>query len=446
MSTPPGRSGIGLIRVSGPECLSLARHLVNSPSFAPEPNRASLRTLRDPETGEALDQALITYFKSPHSFTGEDVLEVSCHGSPILLTRVIDILLAAGARPAEPGEFTLQSLVNKRLNLTQAEAVRDLIEARTHAAVRQAARQLGGELSARIQPYKSSLVEVIVLLESSLEFVEEDLPADLVESAGLKLSGLADRLERLAATFQTGRLMKEGVRVTLAGRPNVGKSSIFNGLIGFERAIVTDIAGTTRDTIGEVLEIEGIQVLLTDTAGIRRASDIIEQMGIERTLRAVNDADLTVLVIDGTEEISADEESFIRDPSAGKLIVAVNKSDLPDYIRFSPQFLINNHPVVAVSAKTGDGLDRLRDLIAGQFLSESSNISDFVITNSRHYELLLRTAEDVRESQRLLTERAGEELVLVGLYSSLKYLGEITGETTSDEILGQIFSTFCIGK
>jgi tRNA modification GTPase len=446
LSTPPGRSGIGVIRLSGPQSLSLARKLVNSPAFSPEPNQAMLKTLRDPENGQALDQAIITYFKSPHSFTGEDVLEFSCHGSPLLLMRVIDILLASGARAAEPGEFTLQALVNKRLNLTQAEAVRDLIEARTQAAVRQAARQLGGELSAQLQPYKGSLIDIIVLLESSLEFVEEDLPSDLLARAGQKLSELAESLERLAATFQTGRLLKDGIRVTLVGRPNVGKSSLFNGLMGYERAIVTDIAGTTRDTIGEVLDINGIRVLLTDTAGIRAASDVIEQMGIERTLRAVGDADLLILVVDGTGSVSEDEQSFIQTHAGAKLIVAVNKSDLPAYDSSRFRSMVEGGTILEISAVQGTGLENLRGLIAEQFLSESSNIADFVITNSRHYELLLRTAEAVRNSQALLLQRAGEELVLVDLHAGLRYLGEITGETTSDEILGHIFSTFCIGK
>jgi len=446
LSTPPGRSGIGVIRLSGPESLPLARKLLDSPSFEPEPNRAVLRTIREPESRTELDHALITYFKAPYSYTGEDVVELSCHGSPPLLMRVIDILLASGARPAEAGEFTLRSVANKRLNLSQAEAVRDLIEARTRAAVRQAARQLGGELSARLQPFKGALVDIIVFLESSLEFVEEDLPTDLIEGAGLKLSGLVTDLERLAATFQTGRLLKEGVRVTLVGRPNVGKSSVFNMLIGYERSIVTEFAGTTRDTVGEVLNIGGIQVHLTDTAGIRVASDVIEQLGIERTMRAVNDADFTILVIDGTVPISEEEESFLRDTSSGRLIVAINKSDLPGYNPSSLQFGANDYPVLEISARTGTGLDELRALIAAQFLGESSNYDDFVITNSRHYDLLLRAAEVVRESQGLLAQRAGEELVLIGLYAGLKYLGEITGATTSDEILGQIFSTFCIGK
>jgi tRNA modification GTPase len=446
LSTPPGRSGIGVIRISGPESLSLIRKLLSPPALEPEPNRVTLRTLRDPENGEILDRALITYFKAPRSFTGEEVLELSCHGSPLLLMRVMDILLAAGARPAEPGEFTLQALINKRLNLTQAEAVRDLIEARTQAAARQAARQLGGEVSSQLQPYKDTLIDIIVMLESSLEFVEEDLPGDLAESAGHKLSELTADLERLAATFQTGRLLKEGVKVTLAGRPNVGKSSLFNSLIGYERAIVTDIAGTTRDTIGEVLDIEGIHVLLTDTAGIRAASDAIERLGVERTLRAVKDADLTILVIDGTGPLTAEEEAFIHDPTSGKLIVAVNKSDLPGYNSYPLESTAHNHPVLGISAKTGEGLDHLRTLIAGQFLHEGSNTVDFVITNSRHYELLLRSAQAVGDSRELLGQKAGEELVLVGLYAALKYLGEITGETTSDEILGRIFSTFCIGK
>ncbi|HEX5709190.1 MAG TPA: GTPase, partial [Pyrinomonadaceae bacterium] len=249
LSTPPGRSGIGVVRMSGAGALALVRSLLREEEFDPEPNRVSLKSIHDPESGAVIDRALVTYFKAPHSFTGEDVIELSCHGSPPLLLHVIDAILRRGARAADPGEFTLRALSNGRLNLSQAEAVRDLIDARTFAGVRQAARQLGGELSARLQPVKDALIEIIVPLESALEFVEDDLPEDVTRDVAHKLSSLVARLSDLARTFRSGRLLKDGLRVTIVGRPNVGKSSLFNGLLAMDRAIVTEIPGTTRDSL-----------------------------------------------------------------------------------------------------------------------------------------------------------------------------------------------------
>lgn len=446
LSTPPGRSGIGVVRLSGPDALPLVRILLHEEGFDPEPNRVSLRALRDPESGQVLDRALVTYFKAPHSYTGEDVFELSCHGSPPLLLRLIDALLAAGARAADPGEFTLRAVSNGRLNLTQAEAVRDLIDARTAAAVRQAARQLGGELSARLQPIKDSLVSLIVPLESSLEFVEDDLPEDITRNLAERLSALRRELEDFADTFRQGRLLKEGLRVTLAGRPNVGKSTIFNKLLKNDRAIVTDIPGTTRDTLSEVINIRDVPVLISDTAGIRVAQDRVEQLGVERTRRAIVDADLVIVVLDGSQPLAAEDEEILLEASDQRRLIVVNKSDLGelplDEIRASG----NGAKVLSVSAKTGAGFDALRAAMLEPFALQDSHETSFVITNARHYDLLRRTADALRASQSLLEERVSEELVLVGLYDGLRLLGEITGETTAEDVLTEIFSTFCIGK
>jgi tRNA modification GTPase len=446
LSTPPGRSGIGVIRISGERALDLTRSLLRDPDFSPEPNRVTLKAVFDPDTLEVIDRVIVTFFESPHSYTGDDVVELSCHGSPPLLLRVLDSLLLLGARAADPGEFTMRAVANGRLNLTQAEAVRDLIDAQTHAAVRQAARQLGGELSKRLQPIKDALLEIIVPLESSLEFVEDDLPEDIARNIQQSLFLLSTKIDEMADSFRRGRLLKDGLRVALVGRPNVGKSSLFNKLLSSDRAIVTEIPGTTRDTISEVINIEGIPVLITDTAGVRSSPDRIEQLGIERTRRAIADADLIVAVLDGSQPLIDEDEEIVREASNNRCVIALNKSDLEGFCSNNARQADDNLVSISVSAKTGKGLDALCAEIIKPFTAGYQDESSFVITNARHYDLLRRTSEALQAAQGLIQENVSEELILANLYEGLRFLGEITGETTPEKILSQIFSTFCIGK
>lgn len=446
LSTPPGRSGIGVIRLSGKGALEITRRLLRDAEFTPEPNRALLKNLRELETDDVLDQALITFFKAPHSFTGEDVVELSCHGSPVLLRRLLDLLLSLGVRAASPGEFTLRAVANGRLNLSQAEAIRDLINAQTGAAVRQAARQLRGELSARLQPLKDALLEIIVLLESSIEFVEDDLPEVAVDRLTANLSALIQDLERLASTFREGHLLKDGLKVTLAGRPNVGKSSLFNGLLSTDRAIVTDVPGTTRDSLSEVISLQGIPVLLTDTAGVRDSEDKIENMGVERSRRAMADADLLVVVLDGSRHLTAEDRQILAEVEDTTHLIALNKKDLEDFDGHEIRQRQKQTRIVDVSAKTGAGLNDLRDAILAPFATRDAHDTGLLITDARHFDLLERACAALLSSGALIKARASEELVLVGLHDALRFLGEITGETTPDDILSRIFATFCIGK
>jgi tRNA modification GTPase len=447
LSTPPGRSGIGIIRLSGTHSLKIIRALVRDEQFSPDPNHVRLKKLRDPATAQVLDRALLTYFKAPHSFTGEDVFELSCHGSPVLLRQLLDLILSLGARLAGPGEFTLRALAHGRLNLSQAEAVRDLINAQTKEALVQAARQLGGELSARLTPLKDALLEIIVPLESSLEFVEDDLPALARDQLKAKLSELIERVGELAATFRAGRLLRDGLKVTLAGRPNVGKSSLFNGLLASDRAIVTAIPGTTRDSLSEALSFNGVPVLLTDTAGVRASTDVIEHLGVERSRRAIADADLVVVVLDGTEPLAPEDEEVLTEVAGRRHIVALNKSDLgllePFELHLKGRLTV---PAITISAKTGAGLDALRAAILEPFAARETSETGFLVTDARHFDLLQRARSSLRSSLELLEQRASEELLLVGLYDALRFLGEITGETTPEDVLSQIFATFCIGK
>jgi tRNA modification GTPase len=447
LSTPPGRSGIGVIRLSGVRSLEIARRLVQDENFEPESHRALLRNLYDNSSGEILDRALLTYFKAPNSFTGEDVVELSCHGSPVLLRALLDVILTLDARLAGPGEFTLRALANGRLNLSQAEAVRDLINAQTKAAVKQASRQLGGELSARLQPIKDSLLDIIVPLESSLEFVEDDLPEVSVNQIKNKLSGLIKNVEELASTFSTGRLLRDGLKVTLIGRPNVGKSSLFNSLLALDRAIVTDLPGTTRDSLSEMISLQGVPVLLTDTAGVRDSADEVETLGVERTRRAIADADLVVVLFDGSQPLNQEDIGVLREIEQSTYLVAFNKSDLASFERNEVEVL-DNRPtfILNVSAKTGAGLDALRAAILEPFTEFDTNDTGLLITDARHFDILKRTQSALDSSLALLEQRASEELILVGLYDGLRFIGEITGETTPDDVLSQIFATFCIGK
>jgi tRNA modification GTPase len=449
LSTPSGRSGIGVVRLSGPDSLALLRKLVASDSFDPEPNFLTLRSLIDPATAELLDQALVCYFKAPHSFTGEDVVELHCHGSPILLRSIIDAALILGARLADPGEFSLRAVANERLQLTEAEAIRDLIDAQTDAAARQATRQMKGEISNRLQPAKDLLLKIIVRLESSLEFVEDDLPALETDQLRNSLQTLRANLETLADTFSRGRLIRDGIKVTFVGRPNVGKSSLFNSLLGQGRAIVTEVPGTTRDTITESIAFEGVPLILTDTAGLRLSHDQIESIGIDKTKREAADSDLLIVVVDGAEPLTDDDRKVINDVANQRHIIAINKSDLPTFsvTRASDELSSSNQPqIVSVSAKTNGGLERLRAAILDSFKNGDATAEGLLITNARHHDLLRGAVESIEASEELLKTRASEELILVGLHNALRFLGEITGETTSDEILGRIFSTFCIGK
>ena len=443
VATPPGRSAIAVLRLSGPQALDITRALVHDDSFTPEPAHVVLKDLKT-DDGEVMDQALITFFKSPHSFSGEDMVEISCHGSPITVRKLLNRIQELDARLAGPGEFTLRGCRNGKMNLSQAEAIRDLINARTTAAAQQATRQLKGELSNALSGSKQHLIDIIVKLESALEFVEDDLP-QLQRSAVLDdLAVVQNTIGKLAATYQTGHLLRDGIKVALVGRPNVGKSSLFNGLLSRDRAIVTELPGTTRDSLTESIAMNGIPVTLTDTAGIRESGDRIEVIGVERTHRAMADADLLVVVIDASTAVQAEDREVLERARSSRHIVAFNKSDLPSAIEANET--VNGSKVVHVSAVSGAGLADLTAAILEPFGTVDSESVGLLVTDSRHYDLLVRAVASLDEAASLMKANASEELVLVGLHNALNFLGEITGETTTDEILGRIFSTFCIGK
>jgi tRNA modification GTPase len=425
---------------------------VRDSAFAPVPRTANLKPIYESSESESVDQSLVTYFRAPRSFTGEDVIEISCHGSPLLLRIVIDECLRLGARMADAGEFSLRGLANGRMDLTEAEAIRDLINAQTMAAARQAARQMRGEFSHQLEPIKDELLQVIVVLESALEFVEDDLPQIQLQSIRTKLSEISAAIAKFAGTFKAGNLIREGLRVAIIGRPNVGKSSLFNALVGSDRAIVTEIAGTTRDQIHEKFTISNIPVSLIDTAGLRETADTVEKIGVERSRRIMEDADLVIAMVDVSEEHD-DDLQLLRNVETAQHIIALNKVDkvTPESVRefrgrLEKQVTLASGVLIELSAKTGSGLDALRESIVEPFSPANLNTSGFLVSDARHYDLLVRSVDEVNSSIELLGSSVSEEIVLVGLHNALRYLGEITGETTTEDMLTQIFSTFCIGK
>jgi tRNA modification GTPase len=441
LSTPRGRGALAVVRLSGPDAIEIAQRMGLSEV---DDRRATLTTLTRPKDNEVLDHVLLTCFCAPHSLTGENVVEISCHGSPAVVRSIIDTTLELGAVLAGPGEFTLRALSNGKINLAQAEAIRDLIAAQTDAAVKQASRQLNGELSVALGPLKEKLVEAIVVLESALEFVEDDLPAVRVQEIEKDLATVTAGVERLARTFAAGRLLQEGIKVTITGRPNVGKSSLFNSLIERERAIVTDIPGTTRDTLSEAIDLEGIPVILTDTAGLRETTDGIETLGMERTRRAMGDSDLVLVVLDGSTELGPSDQDLLSQTENTRRLVVRNKSDLPGFADSSG--CIGEAQPINVSARTGEGLTTLRSAILANLHNNGIEDGSLLITNARHYDLLCGTQRELEAARAALRDGHSEELVLAPLHNALRFLGQITGETTTEDILSEIFATFCIGK
>ena len=451
IATPPGVGAIAVIRLSGKESFRIVNELFPSKDIHVLPSHTiHIGLLKD--NGMELDEVVLSIFKGPKSYTGEDVIEISCHGSPVVLRQVVDNCLRLEARLAEPGEFSLRALSNGQMDLTEAEAIRDLIDARSIASARQAVRQLSGEFSHELKPIKDELLDVIVLLESALEFVEDDLPEFQVRNVMEKLSSIKKTIETVAGTYKAGHLLRDGLRVAIVGRPNVGKSSLFNALLGSDRAIVTDIAGTTRDQLHEQLSIGDIPISLIDTAGLRETSDTVESIGVERSRRTMADADIVIVVLDASEAFTTEDKEILKGVSELDHLIAFNKIDkvgVEQLQKIQADINVSLPQEVAalpISATTGKGLERLKSAIVEPFRFDEAAAAGFLVSDARHYDLLLRSATELEESLRSLGDKASEEITLIGLHNALRYLGQITGETTTEDMLTRIFTTFCIGK
>ena len=438
IATPPGRAGLGIVRLSGAQARPIAARFLTPAEWRPW--QAHLAQLLDAQ-GQTIDQVVVTFFAAPRSYTAEDLVEIACHGSPIVLRHAVERALAGGARLAEPGEFTLRAFLNGRIDLPQAEAVRDLIDATTLYQARVAAQQVDGSVSRRLSPLKEPLVELIALLEAGIDFAEDDVSVASAEEILRRLEPILQGTRQLADSFQYGGLVRQGLTLAIVGRPNVGKSSLFNRLLEQDRAIVTDIPGTTRDVVSEVAAIHGIPVKLFDTAGIREGQGLAETLGIERSFQAMADADLTLVVVDLSAPVAeADRELMARAREQGRWILVGNKCDLPR----GAEPLDRMQPV---SALTGEGIEALRDAVFQAVAPAGGGERETgFITSLRHERLLRESLAYLEKAATAVAENVPHEMLLLDLYSALRPIDAITGATTADDILNRIFSTFCIGK
>ncbi len=438
ISTPLGRGGLGVVRLSGAKSRKIAARILrfrHDPVWRPW--ASELAQLTD-ESGSVVDQVVVSFFEKPRSYTAEDVIEISCHGAPVVLRLCLERAVREGARIAEPGEFTLRAYMNGRIDLPRAEAVRDLIDATTLYQARVAAQQMEGSVSRRIQPLKEQLLELISLLEAGIDFAEDDISVATPHEILRRIRPIEDGLQKLVASFSAGRLIYQGFTLAIAGRPNVGKSSLFNRLLERDRAIVTEIPGTTRDTVSEATSIEGVPVKLVDTAGIREGKDLVESLGIERTYQAMADADLTLLVLDTSTGFMEEDGQLLQKLADRDPLIVGNKADLG--------YACSGN-LILVSALTGEGIDRLRSAIlqrlAPQGLAAPESGS---ITNIRHEALLRESVEALGNARRAVEFQIPHEMLLLDLYAALRPIDAVTGATSADDILNRIFSTFCIGK
>ncbi len=452
IATPQGRGGIGVVRLSGGRAVLIGRKLLRLREEL-APNKAQFGYFLDPDTNDTavLDEVVATFFAGPKSYTGEDVLEIAAHGAPVVLEAVVRGAVQQGARLAEPGEFTQRAFLSGRIDLTQAEAVHDLISATTLHQARVASSQLGGALSRVVRPLKSDLVHLIATLEAGIDFAEDDLevqPDDLIVT---QITALITALTVLEQSYRYGKSVREGLTLAVIGRPNAGKSSLFNALLNRDRAIVTATPGTTRDVISERAIFAGIPVEITDTAGIREAGDEIEALGIARSRETLAEAALVLLVVDGTRDLDADDLGLLTEVADRPVLLAVNKCDLvteADRARRTEQLLRISAglSIVTVSAQTREGLESLREKIHAALLGDGAALDSVFLTRERHHAAVATAKLGLLAALNALADRIPQEMVLLDLYAALNALDTLTGTTTTDDVLNLIFSTFCIGK
>jgi len=451
ISTPVAMGAIGIIRISGPESLDIISRIFVSSKFSNAPpisHKLYLGTIIDTDDRSDIDSVLVAYMKSPNSFTGEDIIEINCHSGLIVLNKLLSMILKCGARLAEPGEFTKRAFLNGRIDLTQAESIIDIVESKSEASLKIAAKHYQGLLADKLQSIKNALIDIKSILETSIDFPEDENEILSLDDLLYNLEDISHSIKALILTFNEADLYKSGIKAAIIGKPNVGKSSLLNSILSDNRAIVTSVPGTTRDTINETIIIKGVPISIIDTAGIGSTSDEVEKIGIDKTLSTIEAADILLVVFDGSDQLDKLDHKIIKDLPDKKIIAVINKSDLSQMIDSD---LINNINglinIMSVSALYDQGIEDLKsELYKNIIITDYDITNDILISNMRHKNLLEKTLGSLKLVNNALSHSISPELIAVDLQGALNFLGEITGETTSEDILNNIFSRFCIGK
>ncbi|AKA71255.1 tRNA uridine-5-carboxymethylaminomethyl(34) synthesis GTPase MnmE [Clostridium scatologenes] len=450
ISTVLGEGGISIIRVSGDKALKIVSGLfrgVNEKKLNDiKPYTIRYGFIIEKDTGDTLDEVLVSYMKAPRSFTAEDTVEINCHGGVVATKRILEEVVKNGVRIAEPGEFTKRAFLNGRIDLSQAEAVIDIIRAKTELSMKSAVAQSKGKVSEEISSIRNKLLEIVAHIEATVDYPEDDLEEVTADKVTMQLKDVVEGMDNILKTAEEGKIIREGLNTVIVGKPNVGKSSLLNSLLKEKRAIVTEIPGTTRDVIEEYINIDGVPVKIVDTAGIRETSDFVEKIGVEKSKEKINEADLIILMLDLSRELDNEDKEIIDYIKDKKYIILLNKSDLGGKINKEDIKNLNYNYIVETSAKTGEGLNKLKECIRELFFKGEVTSKDILITNSRHKEALIRAKESCDQALDALRNTSAIDLASIDIRNAWMRLGEITGDTLEEDIINKIFSEFCLGK
>lgn len=449
VATAYGEGGIGIIRISGEKSLDILEEIFEFHGIEEIVNRRmTYGKIVDRDNGHTIDEVLAVYMKGPATYTAEDVVEINCHGSTVSLRKTLSLVLRKGARLAEPGEFTKRAFLNGRIDLSQAEAVIDVVKAKTDKSFDVALSQLEGGLSSYIRDIRQNLLDLLVDITVNIDYPDEDIEEITYDKLEINIKQIGDMIEKLLSTASSGRMIREGIRVAIAGKPNVGKSSLMNGLLRETRAIVTEIPGTTRDTIEEALSIRNIPVYLIDTAGIRETSDKVEKLGIEKSKEAFNNADFIIFIMDGSEEISSEDEEIIEYLKERKCLVLINKKDLEQKIdSVLIRNMLPNSQIIKTSLINGDGIEEIEnaveELVYGGEITQSESM---MVNNVRHINLLTDSFNSLEDALQMAVNREALDFIEIDVKNAYELTGEIIGESVNDDIINEVFARFCLGK
>ncbi|MFL0197918.1 tRNA uridine-5-carboxymethylaminomethyl(34) synthesis GTPase MnmE [Clostridium sp. WILCCON 0269] len=450
VATALGEGGISIVRVSGENSLNIVNSIFrgknNTDLLRMKPYSMRYGFIIEKSTGELLDEVIISFMKAPRSYTAEDTVEINCHGGVLATRKILEEVVKAGARIAEPGEFTKRAFLNGRIDLSQAEAVIDIIKAKTDISIKSAVQQSEGKISRKINLLREALLDIIAHIEATVNYPEEDLEEITSEQVSIRLNKILSEINYILSTSEEGKIVREGLNTVIVGKPNVGKSSLLNSLIEENKAIVTDIPGTTRDIIEEYINIGGIPIKIIDTAGIRETNDIVEKIGVEKSKKKIDESDLVILMLDSSKELDREDKEIIDYVNHRKYIILLNKTDIGDKIDIDDICNLNSRFIIKTSIKTGEGLDRVKGCIKELFFKGEVKSEDLFITNTRHKEGLIRAKENCIEALEALKNTFAIDLASIDIKNAWSNLGKITGDTLEEDIIDKIFSQFCLGK